>query len=161
MKIFQIYMFIYESNIIYIWIVYCNIVLHCGNWILFSFFEEGWYFWIQTADCWMGMQNLVYLLVGLLHLFWHTWLVDFIHKIWGSPSLTVISSIPPSFSTVFASKLCSPAKSSTVSKFTQAIPFFQVLTPFYKISLSLSILQTLDGCFLYLFPHLEFIVVYL
>lgn len=69
MKIFQIYMFIYESNIIYIWIVYCNIVLHCGNWILFSFFEEGWYFWIQTADCWMGMHNLVYLLVGLLHLF--------------------------------------------------------------------------------------------
>lgn len=75
---------------------------------------------------------------------------------WGSPSLTVISSIPPiDFSTVFASNSATQLKSSTVSKFTQAIPFFQVLTPFYKIPLILSFIQTLDGCFLYFVPHLR------
>lgn len=141
MKMFQIYMFIYESNIIYVWIVYCNIVLHCGNWILFSFFEEGWYFWIQTADCWMGMQNLVYLLVGLLHLSLSYMIGRFYTQKVGSPSLTVISSIPPvDFSTVFASNSATQLKSSTISKFTQAIPFLQVLPPFYKIPLILSIL---------------------
>lgn len=56
----------------------------------------------------------------------------FMHKGWDS--LADFSSILLShFGTLIASNSATQAKSSEISNFTQAFPFFQVLTPFQNL----------------------------